>query len=116
MTTYIFLDDIRMPPDDGNRWIVVRDVDGAWHQLLTAWYTSKGTGEIVISLDHDLGEDASGKEYPNGNDFVNKLEHAIALLSPEFRPNVELRIHSANPVGRQNMERGIQAIYKRLGR
>lgn len=110
MTTYIFLDDVRMPPDDGNKWTVVRHIDDAWASIVTAWHTSHGRGEIVISLDHDLGEDI-----PTGYDLVKHIECAVATQH-EFKPKLEMRIHSANPVGRQNMERGIQSIYRLLGK
>lgn len=108
MTTYIFLDDIRNPPDDGHLWKIARDVDSAMRFLFEAWFVR--SDDIVLSLDHDLGEDT-----PTGYDLVNHIECAIAS-QPYFRPKLEMRIHSANPVGRQNMERGIQSIYRFLSK
>ncbi len=108
MTTYIFLDDIRIPPNDGNEWMVVRDIEGAMRLLIEAWFCR--SDDIVLSLDHDLGDNI-----PTGYDLVKQLEEMVATQH-EFKPKIEMRIHSANPVGRQNMERGIQSIYRMLGR
>jgi len=108
MTTYIFLDDIRTPPNDGNEWTLVQDIESAMRLLIEAWYCR--SDDIVLSLDHDLGDNV-----PTGNDLVNQIERMVATQY-EFKPKLEMRIHSANPVGRQNMERGIQSIYRLLGK
>lgn len=108
MTTYIFLDDVRIPPDDGNEWTLVQDIESAMRLLIEAWYCR--SDDIVLSLDHDLGDNV-----PTGNDLVNQIERMVATQH-EFKPKLEMRIHSANPVGQQNMERGIQSIYRLLGR
>lgn len=108
MTTYIFLDDVRIPPNDGNEWVLVRDIESAMRLLIEAWYYR--SDDIVLSLDHDLGDNI-----PTGNDLVNQIERAVATQH-EFKPKLEMRIHSANSVGRQNMERGIQSIYRLLGK
>jgi len=112
MTTFIFLDDVRMPPDDGNIWILARDIDRAWVELVYSWHFNKGD-KIILSLDHDLGQDKDGKDLLNGNDLVKRIEKAVATQF-DFKPNLELRIHSANPVGQQNMEAGIRSIYRLL--
>ncbi len=103
---YIFMDDVRDPPDDGNPWIVVRDAHMAWLHINVA--ISIGIS-VVASLDHDLGEDT-----PTGYDMLNWLERRIVTGS-KINPNtkLEFKIHSANPVGRDNMTRAIGAI-KRL--
>ena len=112
MTIFIFLDDVRMPPDDGNLWILARDIDRAWVELVYAWHHNEGQ-EIVLSLDHDLGQDKNGKDLDNGNDLVKRIEKAVATQYG-FKPKLEMRIHSANPVGQQNMEAGIRSIYRLL--
>lgn len=106
MTTFIFLDDIRNPPDDGHLWKIARDTDSAMRLLFEAWFCR--SDDIVLSLDHDLGDNI-----PTGYDLVKQLEEMIATQH-EFKPKIEMRIHSANPVGRQNMECGIQSIYRML--
>ena len=98
-TLFIFLDDIRDPPSD--EWIVVRDAVTAYHHIVDAWVAGR---TIVISLDHDLGEDI-----PTGYDLLNWIEKDIAT-DDYLRPNISFRIHSANPVGRDNMTRAIGAI------
>lgn len=95
MILKVFLDDIRTPPDD--TWVIVRTVEQA-KQLL------KDNVVAVLSLDHDLGESE-----PTGYDLVCWIEEQVfkrKLLSPV------MKIHSANPVGRKNMEAGIQSIIR----
>ncbi len=113
MTTYIFLDDLRFPPDDGNRWILVRDIQAAWDAMIGAWYMSHGQEEIWLSMDHDLGKDESGKDLPDGNDLVCKIETAVAT-DASFRPKLQMFIHSDNCVEMGQMLAGIQSIYRYL--
>lgn len=96
---FIFLDDVRNPPSD--HWIVVRTAGAAYEAILKG---NKEDREMVVSLDHDLGEDI-----PTGYDLLNWLEKDIAT-DQSFRPNIAFQIHSANPVGRDNMARAIGAI------
>ena len=66
------------------------------------------TGDYsVVSLDHDLGD---AEEY-TGYDILCAIERQIAkggywIALPEFR------VHTAIPVGRENMVRAIEAIKK----
>ena len=94
----IWLDDIRSAPD--NSWIVVRNAEDAWEII------SKCDVE-QISLDHDLGENK-----PTGYDLCNKIEAAVYIGTMKSVP--EMTVHSANPVGRANMERAIVAIKRRV--
>ena len=98
-TTFIYLDDVRVPPS--NEWLVVRTAEEAYTAVLASY---KNGEEIVLSLDHDLGEDI-----PTGYDLLNWLEKDI-VTDMTFRPNISFLIHSANPVGRENMARAINAI------
>lgn len=111
MTTYIFLDDIRFPPNDGNEWTLVRDIDSAMRLLIEAWYCRND--DIVLSMDHDLGVDETGKDLPDGNDLVKKIEAAVAT-DPSFRPKLQLFVHSDNCVEQGQMEAGIRSIYRFL--
>ena len=54
----------------------------------------------VISLDHDLGEGSAGTGY----EVATYIEQSAynGTIDP-----IEVRIHSANPVGRQNMAAAI---------
>ena len=94
----IFLDDVRDAPKG---WIKVR-----WPNEVIEYLK---TGKVkTLSLDHDLGDDEKGTGY----DIILWIEERVKLS--EFNPP-EIIIHSANSVGRQRMERGIEAI-KRIVR
>lgn len=109
MTThFLFLDDIRNPPQDGENWTVLRTVDDAWSWLVRNWYMGNSDDLFVMSLDHDLGEGV-----PTGYDFVNKIEAAM-MTAHDFRPKLEVVVHSGNPVGAENMARAIRSIYRIL--
>lgn len=107
-SVFIFLDDIRQPPSDS--WVVVRTTPEAYETIRRL--TKMGI-TMVVSLDHDLGEDKEGQALPSGYDLLNWLEKDIAT-DERFRPDIVFQIHSANPVGRDNMARAIKAINKRL--
>jgi hypothetical protein len=88
-----------MPPS--KHWTVVRTPEAAYALIRDA--QSRGQ-EMVLSLDHDLGEDI-----PTGYDLLNWLEKDI-VTEQNFCPKISFQIHSANPVGRDNMARAIRAI------
>jgi hypothetical protein len=96
----VFLDDVRPVPQPD--WILIKTVPE-----LIALIQLIGEQIDVISLDHDLGENT-----PSGYDFVAWMEKKV--FDKEYTGIPELRIHSANPVGRKRMESGIRAIWKRL--
>ena len=85
----LFLDDIRTPPD--NTWAVVRSFDEGVE------YITKNGVPDVISFDHDLGLEESGY------DFAKWLveQHLDGNIDIS---NIKIQIHSANPVGRKNIE------------
>lgn len=93
----IYLDDKRNPADtypDSGEWTVVRNY---WEfmDLLAV----RGGDFSVVSFDHDLGETATGKLLATGYDAIKEW---VYLLSPD--PTlVEVRVHSANPVGAENI-------------
>ena len=64
----------------------------------------------VISLDHDLGDDVL---YGTGYDVITWIEENCACGKRYNIP--EIRVHSANPVGVQNMLNGIKAINRMRG-
>ena len=61
----------------------------------------------VISLDHDLGDDGIGTGY----DVARWLEEQVVMHG--FTPP-EVRVHSANPVGRARMLQAIAGIRRHL--
>lgn len=83
----IFLDDLRPAPEG---WAAARDFQ-TFQSLVNS-----GQPIEAISFDHDLGD-----SNPDGYAAVKWLagEH------PElFEPSITLTSHSANPVGRDNIE------------
>ena len=96
----VYLDDVRNPKTDD--WIIIRNVP---HLIMLIKLI--GDQIDVISLDHDLGENT-----PSGYDFVKWLEKQV--FEGKYSAVPDLRVHSANPVGRKNLESGIRAIWKRL--
>ena len=84
--TKLYLDDTRNPKTPG--WNIVRTFDE-----FVDYIDTHGLPDIM-SLDHDLGE------FKGGYDCVKWLVYEKQL---DLR-NVDINIHSANPVGRKNME------------
>jgi hypothetical protein len=89
----VFLDDVR---DSPKGWLRTYSVEGTI-ELLESGYVSE------LSLDHDLGTEETGY------DVVKWIEEKVAM---EGFVAPEIRIHSANPVGRKRMEQGIESIRK----
>jgi hypothetical protein len=82
----LYVDDLRDCP---NGFVVARTVDEAIY-FLTHYEVD------VMSLDHDLGEDADGSLMPSGYDLVKYMgEHRLTART--------IHIHTDNPVGRENM-------------
>ena len=86
----LFVDDVRNPPDD--TWVVCRTFDEAISHL--------NNGVTEISLDHDLGEDKTGYDIAK---YIERLAYENKL------GRIKWAIHSANPVGRQNIERALKS-------
>jgi hypothetical protein len=60
----------------------------------------------ILTLDHDLGEDAEGKELQNGYDLVKYI------CERGLRVN-KIYLHTDNPVGRNNMYETLLAAQRR---
>lgn len=98
MTFWLFVDDERQPPSTwdkngpGPLRLVARNKDEARMAVLMF-----GTPR-VISLDHDLGDNQ-----PTGYDVLQML----ITMHLDNRINLrdtELRVHSMNPVGAENIQ------------
>lgn len=86
----IWVDDVR-PAPEGYIWR--ESVDGTIVSLI---YAEKSNIEIeLIDLDHDAGDYAKF-----GGDYINILN-----WMERTGRNYPIRIHSMNPVGRENMRR-----------
>lgn len=91
----IWLDDVREAPE-------------GWVRTYTAPQTigllQLGNVE-AMSLDHDLG---LRPEAGNGHDVLVWLEERVAL--GEMKAPADIRVHSANPVAVDRMEKAIESI------
>jgi len=95
----LYLDDERESPVG---WIRVHNVPTLIHMI------KNHPGEVdEISLDHDLGDGEM-----TGYDFMRWLESQVFLGSITCVPKIVL--HTANPVGRKNMQLVIDSISRKL--
>lgn len=90
----LWVDDIRNSPDDS--WIIARDYNKAIDCLDTGFFD-------VVSLDHDLGDESA----KTGYNIVCWIEKKI--VTGEWTTLPTIYVHSANPVGRRNIERAISS-------
>lgn len=119
----IFLDDIRKTPAGYIRTYTV---------LETIEMLKKYNGRVeILSLDHDLGAcdectggrtaeewlaESNGQSMPHcdhvgtGYKVVLWMEEQMHAAIPSFQLPEKIIVHSANPVGRSNMERGIKQL------
>jgi hypothetical protein len=106
-TVHIWLDDVRDPPDFS--WRVERTARKAWNAIRDNY--ARGN-TIVVSLDHDLGKLVDGTE-ETGYDLLTWIESEVGM---GHMPNLKITfaIHSANPVGIENMFRAITTIQSLL--
>lgn len=93
----------------------IRDswVDDTWTIVRTAWecldLIAENCGQVeILSLDHDLGDDPLAGD---GYLVVKTLEEVVGRgeMRPILLPK-KITIHSANPVGRKNMQAAIDSI------
>jgi len=93
MTWKLYLDDLRPPPDE--TWVVARSVPAAWYYICTYGLPR------LMSLDHDLGTDVDAPV------LLHSLIEAYLDRDEDRRFEgvraIELRVHSANPIGAENL-------------
>lgn len=93
----LWLDDVRPAPESLIPcWEWVDTVNKAKNCIV--WHEEHGHPVKLLDLDHDLGDYAK-----DGGDGVKLLDWL-----EETGRNYPIRIHSANPVGVQNMRRIIE--------
>lgn len=111
--TFIWLDDERPNPDP-NLWILFKNSPDLIAYLNDLIEFSPDLSNVIMSLDHDLGarDDSGGYVGGTGYDAVLWLEDQSVNLEGFVMP--EVRIHSANPVGRAKMQAGLDSIKKRM--
>jgi hypothetical protein len=107
----LYLDDIRTPIDDD--WIVVRN----YEQFVSTIKLNGLENFDMISLDHDLGDQAMVEYYTNAkNNYQINYENIVNektgydcckfLVSVSMTKNIplpQIYVHSANPIGAHNM-------------
>ena len=88
----IWVDDVRPTPSG---YMTIQSVDE-----FIEWFDKNGSDKIeVLDLDHD-----AGKFHSKGGDYIRILDY----LEIQGVDDLRVRIHSDNPVGRQNMQRIIK--------
>ena len=119
MKKNIYLDDVRIPENEG--WILVKDYDE-----FVGTVTLIGLENIeLISLDHDLGDSAMSEYYSNVqpnytlnySNVIEKTGYDVCKFLVEHSINTgialpEVVVHSANPIGAANMMGYINNYYK----
>lgn len=96
MTYNLYLDDLRNPPADRD-WLVCRSSQEALDRIVDIGMPS------FISFDHDLGEDDTTMIFLRR--LVNEVWDGQTVI-PDYQ------IHSANPVGVENV-RSFMESWKR---
>lgn len=94
----IWLDDVRPEPEG---WVRC-----SWPDEVIALLREHPLTEVVLSLDHDLGDDERG----TGQDVLSWLEEHVALNDLVEVP--EIRLHTANPVARERMAATVDSIQR----
>ena len=98
----IFIDDVRFPPDSS--WLLVKDVASAMKCI------KHNLNEVtLISFDHDLGEDVN--QIPTTTIPIATYLEELAY-NGQYPKQLKLQIHSANPVGRKNLELIFKSIQR----
>jgi hypothetical protein len=98
----LYLDDIRTPKTKG--WDIVRSYDE-----FVKWIEKNGLPDKV-SFDHDLGEEGT----KTGYDAAKWLVYYCYSNGLPFLP--EYNVHSANPVGKANIESYLSNAKKHLNK
>lgn len=94
--TKLYLDDLRPLPDDS--YILARSFSKAIE------YVKQNGIPNFISFDHDLGVDKNDNLLPTGYDFAKWLVEMDMDNIYKFPADFDFFVHSANPVGKTNIE------------
>ena len=92
----MFLDDIRVPKNDYD--VIVRSFEEAIN------FVKENGIPNFISFDHDLGCDEIGNILKSGYDFAKWLVDMDIENIYKFPDNFTFDIHSANPIGKNNIK------------
>lgn len=106
----LWLDDIRDPKAYGHKgWVWVKTAEQAVKKFRTGKVTE-------ASLDHDLTEEQMEKGGMYGSVYEDGQRSGYDVVCwleehPEFWPKNGVKVHSANPAGRQRMQQVIDRFY-----
>ena len=92
----LYLDDVRDLPDES--FLLARSYEQA------VLFVKENGIPPFISFDHDLGVDENEKLLPTGFDFAKWLVEMDMDNIYKFPENFSFNVHSANPVGKANIE------------
>ena len=109
MTFVIWLDDIRPIDSKYNSYVRYgnyadpKSVDAAkyWIKKKEKW----GYKNFILDLDHDLGDCQSC-----GGDGIKLLDWLVE--TGRTTSNYQIRLHTMNPVGRENMQRMVNRYWE----
>lgn len=106
MTYSLYIDDERTPktsPPVGDEWVICRNEEAVKQVVRKGW-------PAYVSFDHDLGEDE-----PTGYSVAKTMVY-WHMYDPVYSklPFPEVNVHSANPVGRDNIQFYINNYLKHL--
>ena len=100
----IWVDDEREMPKGYDLWIV--SVCDAIHQINICYSRNL---PIEISLDHDAGKYANaGGDYIEIIKYLEEKSYTLSCWKDYIKNNITFHLHTANPVGRENMRRIIK--------
>lgn len=98
----VWLDDERKTPS--GKWTHFKTVE-----KLIPFFKKNIENIELMSLDHDLGEFVQ-----TGYDFVKWLESEV--FKGKYLGQIpQIKVHSANPVGKRNMLMGLKSIHRKGG-
>lgn len=101
----LWLDDIRDPPDESWEWAQ------SFSQMI--WLLKKFGRPEIMSFDHDLGIDQATGTNRSGHDIIKWIAERDQN-GGEWYP-LEVRVHSANPVGAENVRKYDEWYRKMIG-
>lgn len=95
MTYKLFLDDIRMPPDYDEEWVIARNIEDA------KWYVEARGVPNWIAFDHDLAQEhyIIGQGSNTGYDFAKWFADYVLMNEIDLPEDFNYSVHSMNPVG-----------------
>ena len=115
---YIYLDDIRTPRAD-HPWEICRN----YFEFKLAFITwiemilepNHQLEELYISFDHDIDSyDKDGNELTGYSALKWMINHLIEIKRPLLANLISVNVHSANPVGKKNIEAYWESFLKSL--